>query len=119
MRDTVILEIRKTIFEGECPVDLMGELFQMKSENEVLAFTLTAKAFLAMCAFPVKKQVTFFVPSGGKQLVEVQWIPFEDCMKLTTTDKCQNFLVQVADTEEIQYTAVPSKEITHYIIDVE
>ena len=119
MQDSIVHEEWRTISEGECPVDLMGELFQATSENEFLAFTLTAKAFLAMCAFPVKKEVTFFPSYNGKQLIEVEWSTCNDFMELTTTDQCKTFTVQVADTEEIQYTAVPNKEITNYTIDVE
>lgn len=120
MANQVVHEERRNIPEGACPVDLMGELNQAKSENEILAFTLTAKAFLAMCAFPVKKEVVFFVPYGNQhQDVGVTWIPSKDYMVFRTFDQCKTFTVIEAKTEEITYNAVPYKEITNYIIDVE
>ena len=122
MSEQIVHEERRNIHERDCPVDLMGELFHTKSKNEFLAFTLTAKAFMAMCAFPVKKEVVFFVPFGEKQSVGVQWADCEDYMVFETTDQCKTFRVINASTEEITYNsaiAESMEEITHYIIDVE
>lgn len=117
----VVHEERRTIPEGACPVDLMGELFQTKSEDELLKFTLTFKAFLAMYAFPVKKEVTFFEPLNNEQNVLVKWIPYEDEMSFITCDQCKTFKVSWANTEEIVYESINAfgDEIKHYIIDVE
>lgn len=120
MANDVIHEERRNISEGECPVDLMGELFGARSEGETLVFVLTAKAFLAMCVFPVKKQVVFFERGPKGQLVFVQWSLSKDEMMLATPDYGKTFELIQSRTEEFDNScAVPTTNITRYIIDVE
>lgn len=111
---------RKNIKLGDCPIDLMGELFNAKAKDEVLAYTLTGKAFLAMCAFPIRKEVTFFHPWGKRQSIGVTFTESQQYICFETYDECQNFMVTESKTDEFTYKSDPKETPTKlYIIDVD
>ena len=116
----IVREERKYLSEDGCPVDLMGE-----AEDEDVIFTLSSEAYRRMCAFPVKKEVTYFVPFGDTQSVGVVWPsddPTEyttsDWMEMSTGDRCKTYFVERANTEEIVYKC-PSEgaRVVNYIIE--
>jgi hypothetical protein len=125
----IIREERKDLPEEACPVDLMSELYKSKAEDENVIFTLTSEAFRKMCAFPVKKEVTYFEPwVDNTQSVCVVWLhgvnpsehysPDDEWLATRTSDRGKTFFVEEAKTEEITYK-LPTKgsKVVHYVIN--
>lgn len=121
----IVREERKPLSEEACPVDLMGELYKEKAENEEVIFTLTFEAFRKMCAFPSIKEITYFLPWGGTQSIGVVWLPADpteshddEWMVTSTDDRCKTYFVTETKTQEIVYKCPPEgSKVVHYIIE--
>ena len=121
---TVLREERRTISEGDCPVDLMGEIERYGRDIEACTpycYRLTLAAFTAMCVFPVDKDVKWSFDDEDSNLpyVAIEWFPSGDGMELYTPDGGKTFMVWHSHTEELVCDLVEGGEYILYTIDVE
>ena len=114
----VVGKERRDLSEGVLPIDLMAELYNAKAEDEMLVFSLTAKAFFTTCGVD-KTEVNFFKPIPFMwQSVATQWGEKNKWwLELQTWDKCESFFLETANTENFVYEQPKEgAKVIHYVI---